>query len=81
MSAASNARSGQAADDRNLSPLAVRVRGEYLEMPGLRLNVAQAARLFALTPDIAVDVLEELQRESVLTRSDAGLFALVSAGH
>jgi hypothetical protein len=61
-----------------LSPLAMRVRGEYKEMPGLRLTVSQAARLFSVAPDIAHDVLHELRRASILTRSDDGAFALIS---
>jgi hypothetical protein len=32
------------------SPLAMRVHGEYREMPGLRLTVHQAARLFSMAP-------------------------------
>ena len=63
-----------------LSPLAIRVRAEYQEMPGMRLTVGQAARLFGLAPDVADAVRWELQSESILTCSTAGLFALVSAG-
>lgn len=82
MTASSEMRSGRAADARDsLSPLAVRVRAEYMEMPGLRLTLSQAARLFGLAPDVAVAVLKELQRESILTCSDTGVFALVSAGN
>jgi hypothetical protein len=62
----------------SLTPLAVRVRGEYIEMPGLRLTVAQAARLFGLPPDIAGAVLDELQRASILTCSEDGLFSLIT---
>jgi hypothetical protein len=61
-----------------LTPLAVRVRGEYREMPGLRLTVGQAARLFGVAPDEADGVLQELQRASILGRSDDGLFAVIS---
>ena len=61
-----------------MTPLAVRVRGEYWEMPGLRLTVRQAARLFSLTPDVADAVLDELRRASVLARSDDGAFALIA---
>jgi hypothetical protein len=61
-----------------LTPLAVRVRGEYREMPGLRLTVSQAARLFGLSPDVADAVLDELQRASILARSRDGVFALIS---
>jgi hypothetical protein len=61
-----------------LTPLAVRVQGEYREMPGLRLTVFQAARLFGLTPDAADAVLNELRRASVLARSEDGVFAVIS---
>ena len=57
-----------------LTPLAVRVRGEYREMPGLRLTVRQAARLFSVAPDVADAVLHELRRASILARSDDGAF-------
>lgn len=61
----------------DLTPLAVRVRGEYLEMPGLRLTVRQAARLFGIPPDTAVVVLDELRRLSFLACSDDGTYALL----
>src|SRR5215510_11274161 len=60
-----------------MSPLAHRVHGEYREMPGLRLTVRQAARLFSVAPDLADAVLHELQRASILMRSHDGAFALV----
>ena len=41
-------------------------------MPGLRLTVAQAARLFGVAPDVVRDVLDGLRRASVLTCSDRG---------
>jgi hypothetical protein len=68
--------------DRGPSPaesivaLALRVRGEYAEMPGLRLTVPQAARLFGVAPDVARAVLERLRQASVLTCSDRGMYAL-----
>lgn len=61
----------------SMTPLAARVHGEYREMPGLRLTVPQAARLFSLVPDVAETVLHELRRASVLARSDDGNFFLV----
>ncbi len=57
-----------------MSPLAVRVHGEYREMPGLRLTVRQAARLFGVAADVAAAVLHELRRASILARSDDGAF-------
>jgi hypothetical protein len=47
-------------------------------MPGLRLTVRQAARLFGVTAEVAEVVLEELRRASILARSDEGVFALIS---
>ena len=60
-----------------MSPLAIRVHGEYREMPGLRLTVRQAARLFSLAPDLADAVLHELRRASILACCDDGAFALI----
>ncbi len=53
-----------------------RVRAEYGEMPGLRLTVPQAARLFGVAPDVAHAVLDHLRRASVLNRSERGTYAL-----
>jgi len=61
-----------------LSPLAVRVHGEYREMPGLRLTARQAARLFGLAPDLADAVLHELRRASLLACSNDGVFTLIA---
>ena len=43
-----------------------RVRGEYLEMPGLRLTLAQAARLFDLELRLCSRVLETLVADGIL---------------
>lgn len=56
--------------------LAVRIRGEYEEMPGLHLTVLQAARLFGVAPDVAHAVLDDLRRASLLTCSDRGMYSL-----
>ena len=40
--------------------LHARVRAEYLEMPGLRLTLGQAARLFNLDPERCASVLHAL---------------------
>jgi hypothetical protein len=73
---ASGSRNATAAHEA-MSPLAVRVHGEYREMPGLRLTVRQAARLFGVAPDVADAVLHELRRASILTRGDDGAFSLI----
>ena len=59
-----------------ISALALRVRGEYAEMPGLHLTVLQAARLFGVAPDVAHAVLDDLRRASVLTCSDQGTYSV-----
>jgi hypothetical protein len=59
-----------------IAALALRVRGEFAEMPGLRLTVPQAARLFSLAPDVARAVLDELRLASVLTCSNRGSYSL-----
>lgn len=56
--------------------LTLRVRAEYVEMPGLRLTALQAARLFGVTPEVAHAVLDDLRRVSVLTCSDRGSYSL-----
>ena len=43
-----------------------RVHGEYREMPGLRLTVAQAARLFNLEPARCEQVLQTLVTDGAL---------------
>jgi len=59
-----------------MTPLAVRVRAEFTEMPGLRLTVPQAARLLSLPTLVARDVLDELHQASVLTYSNDGAYSL-----
>ena len=43
-----------------------RVHGEYMEMPGLRLTVAQACRLWNVDPTTGRDVLNRLVDEQFL---------------
>jgi len=43
-----------------------RVRGEYLEMPGLRLTLVQAARLFDLELTLCSKVLHTLVTDGML---------------
>jgi hypothetical protein len=52
-----------------------RVRAEFLEMPGLRLNTAQIARLCGLEPAICASVLEALVGEKFLCANQDGTFA------
>ncbi len=59
--------------------LARRIRAEYEEMPGLRLSVRQAARLFALDGSCCGRLLDECVREGWLCSKPGGVYALRSA--
>lgn len=55
-----------------------RARSEYLEMPGLRLTPAQAARLWGLEPDLARTLLKGLVEASFLVRTSNGAYGLAA---
>lgn len=52
----------------------LRIRGEFLEMPGLSLTPAQAQRLWALEREVCDALLTVLVTEGFLTRSRDGAF-------
>lgn len=52
----------------------LRVRGEYLEMPSLRLTPGQAQRLFGLDAMAAQSVIEALVDARFLRRRPDGTF-------
>jgi hypothetical protein len=52
--------------------LMARVRGEYLDMPGLRLTVAQACRLWQLDVVLCTKVFERLVHEGFLRQTETG---------
>ncbi len=56
-----------------------RVRGEFLEMPGLRLTPQQASRLWALDPATSEFVLDQLQSTGFLSRTREGAYLRSSA--
>lgn len=58
-----------------LRSLALRIRREYEEMPGLHLTLQQACRLFGLGPDMCATLLEALVQEGFLVRTRRGAFA------
>lgn len=60
-------------------PLLARIRGEYLEMPGLRLTFSQARRLWQLDPAICHAYLQTLVNEGFLGRTPDGAFVVASA--
>ena len=51
-----------------------RMRGEYLEMPGLRLTLPQAARLCGLPRDVCEHALTRLVDDGFLRRTGDGAF-------
>jgi len=63
-------------DDRELH---VRIHAEYQEMPGLKLTLAQASRLFNLEPGRCANALNALVNGGVL-RTDGHTFLHVSGG-
>ena len=62
------------AQKSSFDTLLQRVRGEYLEMPGLRLTLAQAARLWNLDSTTCRKVLHALTHEKFLAQSVAGSY-------
>lgn len=57
-----------------------RIRGEYLEMPGLRLKREQAQRLWGLDESTCVQVLELLVDSTFLYRTADGKYARLIEG-
>lgn len=58
--------------------LITRIRGEFLEMPGLRLAPAQAARLWAIDRDTCDRVLQSLVHTGFLWQTRDGAFLRVT---
>jgi hypothetical protein len=57
-----------------------RIRAEYLEMPGLRLTLAQAERVFGLDPGLCREALDVLVGAKFLYRRTDGCYARWSDG-
>ncbi len=55
-----------------------RIRGEYLEMPGLRLTAEQARRLWSLDLGTCTSLLEALVEAKFLGRSRDGKYFKLS---
>ena len=53
---------------------ALRLRNEFLAMPGLTVNVAQVARLLGVRAEHAAKTLAELEREQLLTHTANGSY-------
>lgn len=71
-------------DDTMIAPqldLVIRIRGEFHEMPGLRLSLDQAVRLWALDRYSCQTVLERLVDAGFLVRDDRGLYRRAHGGY
>jgi hypothetical protein len=64
-------------DDPIFADALRRVKAEYLEMPGLQLTPAQAARLWALDGRLCESVLTALVEARFLIRTRAAAFVRV----
>jgi hypothetical protein len=54
--------------------LVERVRGEFFEMPGLRLTCEQACRLWQVDGSTCERLLDHLIREGSLRKTDSGFY-------
>jgi DNA-binding IclR family transcriptional regulator len=52
----------------------IRLREEFVSMPGLRLSVVQVARLLGIERERAARLLEQLEAEGLLTRTINGSY-------
>ena len=57
-----------------------RVRGEYLEMPGLKLTLLQAQRLWAMDEQTCGEILDSLTEVRFLHRQHDGTYARLFDG-
>ena len=64
--------------DESIMPLLHRVRSEFLEMPGLRLTPAQAARLWSLDRRTSERILDGLMAAGFLLKNRSGAYLLSS---
>jgi len=54
-----------------------RVRGEYSEMPGLRLSISQACRLWRVDVATCEMVFEQLVREGFLYKTETSAYIAI----
>lgn len=59
-----------------VTELIQRLRGMFLEVPGTRLSVAQAARLAGIEPSVCRQLLERLTQTDFLKLGSDGTFTL-----
>lgn len=61
--------------------LLARIRGEYREMPGLRLTLHQACRLWQLDGATCLELLEQLVKERCLYRMHDDTYSAFPSVH
>lgn len=61
-------------------PLVARVRGEFFEMPGLRLTPEQACRLWQVDVSTCERLLDRLVRDGSLCKTDSGFYVASETG-
>jgi Spy/CpxP family protein refolding chaperone len=64
----------------SLEAMVQRVRGEYLEMPGLSLTEHQAQRLWHLEPEACRSLFEALVDSGFLRRTPRGGYIRANVG-
>jgi DNA-binding IclR family transcriptional regulator len=62
-----------------LESLMARARSEYFEMPGLRLTLAQACRLWQVDVSTCEMLLDRLVRAGFLRKTDKGYYIAAAA--
>jgi hypothetical protein len=65
--------------DVEFGALLARIRGEYREMPGLRLTRAQASRLWNVDAATCAQLLETLVGQHVLEEAEGSGYVLCGA--
>lgn len=65
---------------RSLDTMVQRVRGEYLEMPGLSLTEGQAQRLWHLEPEMCHSLLKALVESGFLRQTPRGCYIRGNVG-
>jgi hypothetical protein len=71
---------GERFQDDGMTQLLHRVRSEFLEMPGLSLTPAQAARLWAMDCHTSKRILEGLTGAGFLLKNRGGAYLRASVG-
>lgn len=70
--------------DRSKNPsneqVMLRIRSEYLEMPGLRLTCSQAQRLFGIGEQVCAKLLDDLVAHGFLARQANGTYGRLTDG-